>query len=140
MILIFRFFFNILIFIFFFLFNLIIIIIIKICQTHGFNPTHVGRVGLDLCDGLGWVGLNFFFDPPWWVGSKNPINPTHAHPYSTSPNEIKTQASLGREQGSSFISNIENKRSCYKFPINPMVSKTNSKKEKNFSSTKFGNN
>ena len=23
-------------------------------------------VGLDLCDGLGWGGLNFF-NPPWWV-------------------------------------------------------------------------
>ena len=34
--------------------------------------------GLDLCDGLGWI----FFYPPWWVGSKNPLNPTHAHPYS----------------------------------------------------------
>ena len=28
-----------------------------------------------------WVGLGWiFFHPPWWVGSKNPPNPTHAHP------------------------------------------------------------
>ena len=35
-------------------------------------------VGLDLCDGLCWV--KFFFDPPWWVGSKNPLNPTQPDP------------------------------------------------------------
>ena len=29
---------------------------------------------------LGWVGLNFFFNPLWWVGSKNFLNPTHTHP------------------------------------------------------------
>ena len=27
---------------------------------------------------LGWV--EFFFDPPWWVGSKNPLNPTQPEP------------------------------------------------------------
>ena len=32
------------------------------------NPTHVG-----------WVGSNFF-DLPWWVGSKNPLNPTQPNP------------------------------------------------------------
>ena len=43
------------------------------------NLTYVGWVELDLCDGLGWV--EFFFNPSWWVGLKNPLNPTHAHPY-----------------------------------------------------------
>ena len=33
------------------------------------NPW-VQPVGLNLCDELGWV--EFFFDPPWWVRSKNP--------------------------------------------------------------------
>ena len=29
--------------------------------THEFNSTHVmGWVGFDLCEELGWVGLNFF--------------------------------------------------------------------------------
>ena len=27
-----------------------------------------------------WVRLNFFFDPPWWVGPKNPLNPTQPDP------------------------------------------------------------
>ena len=31
------------------------------------NPTYVG-----------WV--EFFFHSPWWVGSKNLLNSTHAHP------------------------------------------------------------
>ena len=42
----------------FFLLNLIIIVIKKIVQPMNStrpNPTHV-----DLCDGLGWIGLNFF--------------------------------------------------------------------------------
>ena len=42
----------------FFLFNLIIIVIKKIVQPMGStrpNPTHVSWIGLDLCDGLGWV-------------------------------------------------------------------------------------
>ena len=50
------------IFIFFiFLLNLITIVIKKKnCPTHGFNPTQpdphgLGWVGLNLCDGLGWV-------------------------------------------------------------------------------------
>ena len=44
----------------------------KICSTHGFNPTQP-----DPC-GLGWV--EFFFDPPWWVGSKNHLNSTQPDP------------------------------------------------------------
>ena len=32
-------------------------------------------IELDLCDG--WVGL-IFFDPPLWVKSKNPLNPTQS--------------------------------------------------------------
>ena len=47
-------------------------------------------VGLDLCDGLNFFfflthhgGLGrIFFDPPWWVGSKNPLTmhtPTFIH-------------------------------------------------------------
>ena len=34
------------------------------------NPIHVGWVGLGWTYMIGWVGLNFF-DPPWWVWSKN---------------------------------------------------------------------
>ena len=46
----------------------------------------LGRVGLDLYDGLGWVGLGWiFFDPPWWVGSKNSLNPTRPNPTLTQP-------------------------------------------------------
>ena len=47
----------------------------KNCPTHGFNPTQPNPCGLS------WV--EFFFDPLWWIGSKNPLtrpNPTHAHP------------------------------------------------------------
>ena len=70
MILIFRFF-NILTFIFFFTqFNNNNN---KICQTHGFNPTHVGWVGLGWTYVMGWIGLNFF-------ESKNPLNPTQPNP------------------------------------------------------------
>ena len=69
----------------FFLLNLIIIVIKKIVQPMGStrpNPTHVGWVGLDWTYVMGWVGLGWiFFDPPWWVGSKNLINLTHAHPH-----------------------------------------------------------
>ena len=39
----------------------------------------LGLVGLMWWVGLGWI--EFFFYPPWQVGSKNPLNPTHAHPY-----------------------------------------------------------
>ena len=66
---------------FFFLLNLIRIVIKKNYPTHGFNPTQPNPYGLGWTYVMGWVGLNFF-DPPWWVGSKNPLNPTHAHPYS----------------------------------------------------------
>ena len=47
----------------------------------------LGWVGLDLCYGLGWV--EFFFDPPWWVGSKNPLNQTQ--PDSYTPLQINTR-------------------------------------------------
>ena len=50
--------------IYFFLLNLIIVIK-KVVQPMG--STRPMWVGLDLCDGLGWVRLNFF-DPPWRVG------------------------------------------------------------------------
>ena len=43
------------------------------------NPTHVGCIGLGWTSMMGWVGLNFF-DLPWWVGSKNPLNPTQPNP------------------------------------------------------------
>ena len=52
--------------IYFFLLNLIIIVIKKKnYPNHGFNPTQPNAcglcwIGLDLCDGLSWVGLNFF--------------------------------------------------------------------------------
>ena len=41
-------------------------------------------VGLDLCDGLGWVGLDFFLIHHSGLGQKISLirpNPTHAHPY-----------------------------------------------------------
>ena len=52
--------------------------------TNGFNPTQpnpygLGWIGFDLCDGLDWIKKKI--DPAWWVGSKNPLNPTHTHPY-----------------------------------------------------------
>ena len=34
----------------------------KNCPTHGFNPTQ--PCGLGWTYVMGWVGLNFFFDPP----------------------------------------------------------------------------
>ena len=43
------------------------------------NLIHVGWVRLDLCDGLGWIELNFF-KPPWWVGLKNLFNPIQPDP------------------------------------------------------------
>ena len=36
----------------------------------------LGRVGFMWWVGLGWI----FFDPPWWVGSKNLLNPTQPDP------------------------------------------------------------
>ena len=53
----------------------------------GFNPTQpdpcgLGWVGLDLCDGLGWV--EFFLTHHGGLGQKissTQPNPTHAHPY-----------------------------------------------------------
>ena len=45
------------------------------------NPNHVDWVGLDLCDGLGWV--EFFFTHHGGLSQKIPStrpNPTHAHP------------------------------------------------------------
>ena len=30
---------------------------------------------------IGWVGLNFFLNYHDGLGQKNPLNPTHAHPY-----------------------------------------------------------
>ena len=40
--------------------------------THGFNPIQPNPCG------LGWV--KFFFNPPWWIGSKNPLNLTQSNP------------------------------------------------------------
>ena len=46
---------------YFFLLNLIIIVIKKLSNPWvQLDPTRPIWVGLDLCDGLGWVGLNFF--------------------------------------------------------------------------------
>ena len=53
------------------------------------STPYVGWVGLDLCDGLGWV--EFFFYPPWWVGSKNPLNPTQPDPCTPLKRSIKTR-------------------------------------------------
>ena len=58
----------------------------KICQTHGFNPTHVGWVELGWTYVMGWVRLNFFLTHHDGLGQKIPStrpNPTHAHPYTT---------------------------------------------------------
>ena len=48
--------------------NLIIIIIIIILKKLS-NPIY-----------MGWVGLDFFFNPLWCVGLKKFHNLTHAHP------------------------------------------------------------
>ena len=65
--------------IYFFLLNLIIIVIKKIVQSVGStrpNPTHVGWIGLDLCDGLGWV--EFFLTYHGGLGQKIPsTRPMH---------------------------------------------------------------
>ena len=45
------------------------------------NPTHVGWIGLGWVGLMWWVGLSWiFFYPPWWIGSKNPLNPTQPVP------------------------------------------------------------
>ena len=45
------------------------------------NPTHVNWVGLGWVGLMWWVGLGWiFFDPPWWVGLKSPLNPTQPDP------------------------------------------------------------
>ena len=71
--------------IYIFLLNLIIIVKKKKnCPTHRFNPTQPNPCGLDWIGlgwtyVMGWVGLNFF-NPPWWVVSKNPLNSTQPDP------------------------------------------------------------
>ena len=40
------------------------------------DPCGLGWVGLMWWVGLGWI----FFDPLWWVGWKNPLNPTQPNP------------------------------------------------------------
>ena len=82
--------------IYFFLFNLIIIVTKKNFPTHRFNPTQLnpcrlGWIGLDLCDGLGWV--EFFLTHYDRLGQKIPStqpNLTHVHPYCfpTNANEV----------------------------------------------------
>ena len=55
----------------------------KNCPTHGFNPTHVGWVGLDLCDRLGWV--EFFLTHHGGLGKKIPsTRPMHTPTYTIS--------------------------------------------------------
>ena len=57
--------------------------------THRFNPTQpdpheLGWIGLDLCNGLGWV--EFFLTHHGGLGQKIPLtqpNPTHTHPLFT---------------------------------------------------------
>ena len=76
--------------IYFFLLNLIIIYSNKKnCPTYGFNPTQpnpcgLGWVGLDLCDGLDWVGLNFFFLPTMMGWVKKSPQPDPTRPMHTS--------------------------------------------------------
>ena len=60
------------IYIYIFLFNLIIIIINLSNPWIQPDPCGLGWVRLMRCVELGWI----FFNPPWWVGSKNPFNPT----------------------------------------------------------------
>ena len=66
-----------------FLLNLIIIVIIKkIVQLMGTTRPNLIYVGW--VEPLWWVELGWiFFNSPWWIRSKNPLNPTHAHPWLT---------------------------------------------------------
>ena len=57
----------------YFLLNLIIILIKKTIQPMGSTQPNPIHVGLNPCDGLSWI---FFFNLPWGVGSKNPLDPT----------------------------------------------------------------
>ena len=74
----------------------------KNCPTHGFNlnqhnPCGLGWVGLGWTYMIGWVGLGwveFFFNQPWWVGSKNPFLPTQPNPCTPLP--IDLEASLAK--------------------------------------------
>ena len=68
----------------------------KIFPTHRFNstqlnPCRLGWIGLDLCDGLGWV--EFFLTHYDGLGQKissTQPNLTHVHPYCfpTNDNEV----------------------------------------------------
>ena len=68
-----------------FLLNLIIIVIIIkfFNQWVQPNPTQLDPCGLNWTPVMGWVGLDFFFNPSWWVGSKNSHNPTQLNPRTT---------------------------------------------------------
>ena len=53
--------------------------IIQLMSLTWLNPTHVGWIGLDLCDGLGWV--EFFFTHHGGLDQKilsTRLNPSHA--------------------------------------------------------------
>ena len=56
------------------------------------NTTHVGWVGLSQTYVIGWV--EFFFNQPWWVKSKNFFHPTQADP--STPLPIDLEASLAK--------------------------------------------
>ena len=56
------------------------------------NTTHVGWVGLGQT--YVKVGLNFFFNQPWWVKSKNLFHPTQPDPNTPLP--IDLEASLAK--------------------------------------------
>ena len=67
--------FKIYLYLYFFLLNLIIIINLSNLWVQS-DPTD--PCGLGWTYVMGWV--EFFFDPPWWVGSKNSLNPTQPDP------------------------------------------------------------
>ena len=87
------------------LLNLIIIIIIIIIkinfQTHGFNPTQPNPCG------LGWTYVM------GWVGSKNPLNPTHV--LVNFPTHLKKKKKK-KNYFSSFVPLIFQELSCNNFP------------------------
>ena len=61
-------------------FNILILIFFSTQFNNNKKKLSNPRVQPDPC-GLGWVGLGWiFFDSPWWVGSKNPLNLTQPDP------------------------------------------------------------
>jgi len=54
-------------------------------------------VGLGSTYVMGWVGFGLnFFDPPWWVGSKNPLNTTQPDPCTPLSTASQTTSTFHR--------------------------------------------